>query len=117
MSPSAEIIKISKKLGIGSIQKHIFLCIGDKCCSAEAGMKTWEWLKGRTREADMTSLGVYRTKVGCLRICREGPIALVYPDGIWYHSVTPEVCERIVTEHILGGKPVEEYRFATNPLD
>lgn len=116
MSGSPEIQAIAKNLGIGSIKRHIFLCTGEKCCKMEEGMKTWDWLKKRTKEPDMRAAGVYRTRVGCLRVCREGPVAVVYPEGTWYSNVTPEVCEEIATQHLLNGKPVEKHAFAENPL-
>lgn len=116
MGDASELENIAKNLGIGSIQRHMFVCVGDKCCSVEEGMNTWNWLKKRVKEQDTKDAGVYRTKVGCLRICREGPVAVVYPEGTWYRNVTPEVCERIVNEHLLNGKPVEQFIFAKNPL-
>jgi (2Fe-2S) ferredoxin len=113
---SPEMNRIIEKLGINRVKRHIFLCIGEKCCSAEDGMKTWEHLKKITRSQESIDAGIYRTKVGCLRICREGPVAVVYPDGVWYRGVTPEVCQRIVDEHLIGGKVVEEFKIAEHPL-
>ena len=111
-----EMNKTIEKLGINRIRRHMFLCIGEKCCSAEDGMKTWEYLKKITRTQGSIEAGVYRTKVGCLRICREGPVAVVYPDGVWYRNVTEQVCQRIFDEHLIGGHVVEEYKIAEHPL-
>ena len=111
-----EMRKIVDKLRIPGIKRHIFICIGDKCCSADAGMATWEHLKKITRAQEAIEAGIYRTKVGCLRICREGPVAVVYPEGVWYRQVTPEVCQRIFDEHLMGGNIVEEYKIAEHPL-
>lgn len=104
------------RLGIGNIKKHIFICAGEKCCSASLGESSWSWLKNWSRTEAAAAAKVYRTKCKCLRVCREGPVAIVYPEGTWYRNVTPEVCERIVKEHIVGGKIVEDHIFATNPL-
>lgn len=107
-------------LGIGSYTKHLFLCVGGSCASETQGLETWTYLKTRLKELvrkeQLAPFEVYRTKVGCLRICSGGPIMLVYPEGVWYHSVTPEVAERILREHVLGGRVVEDYAFARNPL-
>jgi len=99
---------------------HLFLCCDQthpKCCEYEIGMIAWEYLKKRLKELGLTEeIGIFRTKANCLRLCQKGPIAVIYPDAIWYHSCTPEVLEKIIQSHLINGCPVEEFRVPIQQL-
>jgi (2Fe-2S) ferredoxin len=109
---------VAELFGVGKLKRHLFVCLGPDCADLEDGERTWKYLKKRMKELNIAGPDgpCYRTKCQCLRICTSGPICVVYPEGTWYRDVTEENAERIIQQHLIGGKVVDELCFARNPL-
>lgn len=120
MDKTGTLSEVARKLGIGEYHRHVFLCTGDKCCTPDEGNAAWEALKKELKDKNLSlSTGpnaCYRTKVGCLRLCQGGPIAVVYPEGVWYGGLTADRIPLFVQQHLIEGQPIAEWTFAENPL-
>ncbi|NBR04267.1 MAG: (2Fe-2S) ferredoxin domain-containing protein [Planctomycetes bacterium] len=113
-----KLLENAEKLGIGKYSRHVLLCTGPSCCTEKEGLEAWEELKKQIKEQGLTSgdNACYRTKVGCLRLCESGPIATVYPEGVWYANLSKQNIEAFVKSHLVNDTPLEDLVIAKNPL-
>lgn len=120
LDKSGSLTDVAEKLGIGSYHRHVFLCIGDECCSDDVGQAAWDALKKELKDKNLSLTAgpnaCYRTKADCLRVCQQGPVAVVYPDGTWYANLTADRIPLFVQQHLIEGQPVKEWTFAENPM-
>jgi (2Fe-2S) ferredoxin len=116
--PGTTPVQQAHAYGVGNVRRHVLLCAGPDCVDPARGEAAWTYLKKRIADLglDRAPTHLFRTRCYCLRICTAGPIAVVHPDGVWYHSADPPVLERILQEHVLGGRVVTEFAFAQQPL-
>lgn len=106
------------KIGVGSFERHVFLCVGPDCCSSKQGATAWSRLKKAVADLNKREGAprINRSKVGCLRICEQGPVAVIYPEGTWYGGLMPSQLDRVIEEDLGQGNVVDDLVIGKNPL-